>query len=37
VDVIAGECAVDDGHAHFGADLPDDVAHPEPNIACRTL
>lgn len=32
VDVVPRQCAVDDGHAHLVADLPDDLADPQAHI-----
>ena len=29
--------SVDDGHAHLGADLPNDLAHPQANLALEYL
>ena len=37
VDVIAGQCAVDDRHAHLAADLTDDLADPDPDLAVEHL
>ena len=37
MDVIARQGAVDDGHAHFVADLLDDLAHPEADITDEHL
>lgn len=37
VDMIARQSAVDDGHSHFVADLPNDLADPEPDIADQHL
>lgn len=37
VDVIARQHALDDLHAHFTADLPDDVPHPLAQLALQHL
>ena len=37
MDVIARQGAVNDGHAHLGADLPDDLAHPQTDLAMQHL
>ena len=37
VDMIARQRPADDGHAHLGADLPDDVAHPRADLAVKHL
>ncbi len=35
MDVIARQRAVDDRHAHFRAQLPDDLAHSEADLAMQ--
>lgn len=37
VNVIARQHAIDDGHAHFVPHLPDDLAHPEADLAMEHL
>ena len=37
VDVITRQRSADDGHAHLGANLPDDVAHPRADFAVKHL
>src|ERR1019366_4557592 len=35
MDVIARQGTVDDGHTHLSADLPDDLAHSDPDLAMQ--
>src|SRR5665213_4571844 len=35
--MVARKGTVDDGHAHLGADLPNDLAHPEANFPLEHL
>ena len=37
MDVIARQSAIDDRHTHFGADLPDNLTHPQPHFAMEHL
>ena len=37
MDVIARQRPIDDRHAHLGADLPDDLAHSDPDLAMQHL
>jgi len=37
MNVVAREHPVNDGHAHLGADLPDDLAHPQAHFAVKHL
>ena len=37
MDVIAREHAMNDGDAHLGTDLPDDLTHPQTDLAAQHL
>ena len=37
MDMVPRQRPADDGHAHLGADLPDDVPHPRADLAMKHL